>query len=398
MTASRVGILTLHPLHYGGILSLMRFLYSLLEKEDFTPTLFYLSMNHHDHVSLKKLLTGRQLKVGVKEETHFGMKGVAVGVYFQRFEAFHYLLNYFQWKKVLRDIPVFFAVGGTTMCALPLALLGKKFTLWVASPYMDDREARVKDFPLWMRILDSISMPLCLVFEKFIFKRAYRIFALSTYVAKYVEKRIGPSTGKMEVVPYPIDVEHFSSDGQREGNVILCVGRINDPRKNIPLLLRAFSFVIKEIPSATLSLVGDDPAASLRALSEKLGVTHRIKFLGWLKEEDLIRLYRTCSLLVLPSEQEGLGIVLLEAMACGTPVVATRCGGPEDVVKDGETGYLVSAGSTEELSRAILKVLGNKELREKMGHQARQHIVEKYSHNSVVPLFIRAMKDISDAY
>ena len=78
-----------------------------------------------------------------------------------------------------------------------------------------------------------------------------------------------------------------------------------------------------------LKLVGDKPSASLMALSKSLGIESDIEFLDVRPRDELVDLYRRATLFVMPSRQEGLGIVVLEAMACGLPVVSTRCGGPE---------------------------------------------------------------------
>ena len=110
-----------------------------------------------------------------------------------------------------------------------------------------------------------------------------------------------------------------------------------------------------------------------------LGISDYVKFRQNVLVEELARLYQGASLFVLSSDEEGLGIVILEAMASGLPVVSTRCGGPETAVVEGETGYLTPVGDARALADAMQHLLSHPELRQRLGRAGRQCVEERFS-------------------
>lgn len=143
-----------------------------------------------------------------------------------------------------------------------------------------------------------------------------------------------------------------------EGNPkILFVGRLA-PIKDVPTLLAAFSRFVDRVPDARLYLVGDGPEASkLKRLAGDLGVGDKARFVGSVSPPDLYDYYRGCDVLVLPSLSESFGLVLLEAMAAGLPVVASSGqGGVATEITDGVTGFLFPAGDSEELEAVLRRI------------------------------------------
>jgi len=148
-----------------------------------------------------------------------------------------------------------------------------------------------------------------------------------------------------------------------------------DPRKNVPLLLRSYQRVIQEQPETPLLVIaGRLPTPSsggrhtLRLLAEQMGLEERIRFIGWVREEDKPALYRACDLFVFPSQYEGFGLPVLEAMACGAAVIATRTSSLPELVA--EAGVLVPVGDLEALSEAIADLLGDEDRRRTLGQAA----------------------------
>ena len=126
-----------------------------------------------------------------------------------------------------------------------------------------------------------------------------------------------------------------------------------------------------------MKLTGD-PEAELNELAAGLNIADRLDWTGWLDPGLLSDFYRSLDVFVFSSAQEGLGISGIQAMACGVPVVSTRCGGPEDYVIDGKTGKL--AGNTpEELADAIAWIVADRDRRNETGAAARTLIVNSYS-------------------
>jgi glycosyltransferase involved in cell wall biosynthesis len=165
---------------------------------------------------------------------------------------------------------------------------------------------------------------------------------------------------------------------------------MSDPRKNLPVLLRSYRALIDALPDAPpLVLAGNrGPTASDLELARSLGIGERMTFHENVSEAELVELYRGSALYVLSSDEEGLGLVILEAMACGCPVVSTDCGGPSTSVVEGRTGFLVPTGDHAALAERMRALLADPDRRERMGRLARARTVEKFSLEATGRLFV----------
>jgi glycosyltransferase involved in cell wall biosynthesis len=127
----------------------------------------------------------------------------------------------------------------------------------------------------------------------------------------------------------------------------------------------------------TLRVAGE-VSGDLRAQAVRLGIADSVKFLGTLGNDNLPGFYRGLDILLIPSRQEGLNIAGLEAGACGIPVVTTRCGGPEDYVTDGETGFVTGFDPVEIASR-LSDISAGRALRERLSRNLRARVTEEYN-------------------
>jgi D-inositol-3-phosphate glycosyltransferase len=162
------------------------------------------------------------------------------------------------------------------------------------------------------------------------------------------------------------------------------VGRI-EPLKGIDTLIQAAALLRTHHPemmkNVCFSIVGGDPwaenldveMARLQALSHKLGVTDIVGFLGSKNQNMLPKYYAAAEIVVMPSHYESFGLVALEAMAMGTPVIASEVGGLAHLVRDGETGFHVPPRDPDTLANRICVLLSNPGLRNKFGEQARSY-------------------------
>jgi glycosyltransferase involved in cell wall biosynthesis len=150
--------------------------------------------------------------------------------------------------------------------------------------------------------------------------------------------------------------------------VITTVGRLVD-LKDHPTLIRAFALLRKRHP-AILQIVGVGPNETrLRALAHELGVAEDVHLLGW--RDDPYHVLQESDVFVLSSTTEGFGIVIVEALACGLPVVSTDCkGGPREILEDGESGLLVPVGDHESMARAMLRLVEDPDLYRRMSERA----------------------------
>jgi glycosyltransferase involved in cell wall biosynthesis len=187
------------------------------------------------------------------------------------------------------------------------------------------------------------------------------------------------------VAPMPVATDLFSPGGTRKRDTLLFVGRLTK-QKGLDLLLRALA---KLPASITLDVVGDgDEKKPLGALAGELGVTRRVRWHGSKPQGALVEFYRSATALVVPSADEGLGLVAVEAMLCDTPVVAFESGGLPDVVQHDRTGLLVSERSPEALAAAISQLLSRPDRGQALGAAGRMHALATFAPESVARRYI----------
>lgn len=153
-------------------------------------------------------------------------------------------------------------------------------------------------------------------------------------------------------------------------------------KKKVDILIKAFSKSFKESKNIKLEIGGDGPCLpSLKRLAEQEGVADQVTFLGMLQRHEVLDKVSKANAFVLSSEYETFGVVLVEALALGKPVIATRCGGPESIVIP-EVGYLVQKNSVSELSQAMNHLYENKE--QFVAENIRKYCADNYSEKSVI--------------
>jgi glycosyltransferase involved in cell wall biosynthesis len=205
-------------------------------------------------------------------------------------------------------------------------------------------------------------------------RRADRVIATSEYSATRIATLYGVDRSRIAIVPELIDLDAWDAalaNAAREDGParILTVAHLY-PRKGTDTLLRAFAKVSTD---AVLRIVGTGRESErLIRLARDLAISDRVNFLGHLPFSALVTEYRNGTLFALPTEQEGFGIVFLEAMASSLPIVATRVAAVPEVVAD---GLLVDPGDETALAQALEMLLGNRQLRERMGSEGRKHVV-----------------------
>ncbi|WP_135366255.1 glycosyltransferase family 4 protein [Halosimplex halophilum] len=199
------------------------------------------------------------------------------------------------------------------------------------------------------------------------------VIAISEHVENELSNYYNISD-KATMIPHGVDTERFQPKNKIHSAVdpklynILTVGRLG-PRKGIGLAIRGIAEL--DSPDVRLLIGGTGRHEDrLRELAQSLGIKEQVKFLGYVPDDELPLLYSSVDVFSLTSRYEGLGLVLLEAMACGTPVVATDVGGVSTVVNDGNNGYLISRDRSE-FAKRILE-LKNPEHLKKMSDEAKR--------------------------
>lgn len=204
---------------------------------------------------------------------------------------------------------------------------------------------------------------------------------------------MGIAPEKVSVIPMGVDLQQrFTLDPNgppRLMHELLFVGRLVE-KKGVDLLLRALPPILETHPETRLVIAGGGPLEpDLRCLAEGLGLLDRVEFRGMLKQEELPTLYRHATLFVAPfriarsGDQEGLGLVLVEASGCGCPVICGNVSAVQDVIEDDYTGVLVNPDETAELADAIVKLLSDPQRQERLARQARTRCLESFDWDSI---------------
>lgn len=187
-------------------------------------------------------------------------------------------------------------------------------------------------------------------------------------------------TARPIVAPMPAATELFRPGGARSMDRLLFVGRPNE-QKGLHVLIRALAHTHTPL---SLDIVGDgEGRAALERLAAELGVAERLHWHGALPQAELARYYRCATALVVPSIDEGLGLVAAEGQLSGAPVIASNSGGLPDIVQDGRTGLLVPPGDPEALAHTLDELLTRPDRGASLGHAGRLHALDLFSPDAV---------------
>ncbi len=237
------------------------------------------------------------------------------------------------------------------------------------------------------------SLPDCLV--RIALRNAEAILTISTFSRDELAG-MGLPADKIFIFPLGVDINIFQpapaspelvqAFGLAGKKVILTIARLVE-RKGVDKLIKALSLVREEVPEAVLLIVGRGPEEEkLRRLVRQYKLEDRVKFAGMVEHHLLPRYYNLCDVFCLPNRSgirrgdvEGFGLVFLEANACGKPVVGGNSGGARDAVEDEKTGFLVDPWREEKIAEALVKLLGDDALRERMGKEGRKRVEKIYN-------------------
>lgn len=235
--------------------------------------------------------------------------------------------------------------------------------------------------------------------EKHILREADRVIAATPAEKAQIQWLYQVDVGKIDIIPPGVDLSRFYPIPEDEAKevigippcdkVLLYVGRI-EPLKGIDTLIEAIAFMrsnsIAELPSFCLAVIGGEPDSlpasqsvemkRLKDLCHQYGLDDLVTFLGKKDQDMLPYYYSAAEAVVVPSHYESFGMVALEAMACGTPVVASQVGGLPYLVQDGSTGYTVPFGDVKALASRLSDLILNKPLRDRLGKQAAASALE----------------------
>jgi glycosyltransferase involved in cell wall biosynthesis len=260
--------------------------------------------------------------------------------------------------RAIDDATEAHAIGGVALQGV-LAPDDCSLLAWFGTTIGDERRSAIGHRDLVRKVLHTMTLPALESIERRVFARAERLMPQSPHTADLLVRE-GIPARRIEVQAVPIDTERFRpGDDERRG--ALFVGRALDPRKNFDATVRALG-ISAGLRDRGLDVVSPEPALPSRFAA----YAEHIRWRG--EVDDVAALFRSAEVFVLTSRQEGLGIVVFEALASGTPVVATRCGGPDRWLAESGGGYVVDEAG---VGPAVERVLGDATLRQELGAAGR---------------------------
>jgi glycosyltransferase involved in cell wall biosynthesis len=275
---------------------------------------------------------------------------------------------------------------------LAAANAGRPYACWIGTSLEDEWRARAVGLGHGGKLAQTVNAPLLRKIERRVLARAFRVYATSPSSRTAVAAAGDLDERDVAVLPIPVDLERLTPapdagwEERLARPVLIFVGRADDPRKNVGLLLSAFEQVRAEIPEIRLVLAGRPPTvplpAGVRAAGEIVSVA------------DVLR---AATVLVLPSLQEGFGIVVAEALACGVPVVTTPCGGPEELVRASAGGVVLSGFEAEELASVLVRLVRDRGELTQMRASGRRYVQKAHSAEAFRAVLGEALREVDDA-
>ena len=369
----------------GGVPAVARFIRDVAARDGRANLkVVSLSMDSRDPHGLRlgsprSWLGGTRRSQGTWNEqpyTHVGAVGAEVE--FQRYRPRKTL------REVLSDCDLIQVVCGSAAWANAVLGMGKPVSVQVATRARVERRRRdAKPQGLtgwWRKAMTEVTDRM----DDRAMRGVDAIQVENPWMLEYARQLNRHREVDIRYAPPGVDTRRFTPSTQPRlaGRLdILCVGRLDDPRKNVGLLFEAFARLPDALRATSRLLLagsaGPTPDFWLRA--QALGLRDSVEFVASPSQEELVGMYQRAAVFALPSDEEGLGIVILEAMACGVPVVATRCGGPEGVITDGTDGFLVPRDDAVALAARLQALLDSHTLNEALGRRARATIEARYA-------------------
>jgi glycosyltransferase involved in cell wall biosynthesis len=371
--------------HGGGVPMVAQFIYQVLtHSQRYKPFIISTATSASDQNSIR-LFSPMTWRQGVQITQHFWREKPVqhVGAYLTELEFQRYMPRK-QLTKLLNQFDLIQVVSGTPALALAATKAQKPVCLFAATLAQLERRSIIQKSSKIKGSYSKLMLPLISALEKRALRRVDHLFAETEYTKNAMIQYVNPT--KVSIDTIGVDIDRFTPGAEiiRSDDFILSVGRFADPRKNASLLFDSYARLRQRIPDVPkLVLAGRTiPSSTDWARAEQLGIAEHIVLKQDISLNELVALYQNAAFFVLSSNEEGLGIVLLESMACATPVISTRCGGPDSVVTD-EVGFLTSVGDADEMAERMSWMLSNPHERRQMGEAGRAMVERRFS-NQVV--------------
>jgi glycosyltransferase involved in cell wall biosynthesis len=381
----RLPVVAQDPLYGGGFRSIATAFWSAAVELGHDPRLVYLSRAR----GLSPRMGGPRFSV--REERSAPFVGDAVPSVLPELDALNQLAGGERIARRIRSAPVVWAVAGSAPYAWGALRSGRPYGLWLATDIDDEFASRRLELPRSRRLALAANEPLLRRIERAVLRGARVIATISERSRHGLARTGGIEPETIAIWPVPVDMAAFAplADAEWQAGLaaptIVFVGRGADPRKNVGLLADAFPLVRARVPAARLRFVGEPPPPHVLA---RAGVG--VEATG---EVDAVPgALRDAALLVLPSLQEGFGIVVAEAFAAGVPAVVTPSGGPDRLAKESGGAVVLHGWDVRELADTVVSLLEDHARLRAMRAAARAYVEGEHSFARFVPHVAEALE------
>jgi glycosyltransferase involved in cell wall biosynthesis len=381
-----ISTLDLQFFRHGGVVTKAMILADVAKENGFSP--FFITPSVDLHKTLKRTASSHSLEIIRKTEFR-SYPCFQFGARYPEFEQNSHRFKDSELRKILTPNIPCFAVSGNNHAARPFLDSNLPFSIWIGTTYWEDCRDRIQKAPWSIRkSLDLLTKSPCEELERQIFREANQICCVTSYTEKCVIQQEPTARQKTIITPIPIDCQIFTPSTNPDKKGIVLIGRLDDPRKNIDLLLKAFTEFAKKNTEHDLILIGSGNEKTEKELASH-PFANRIHWKRQISEEEKIKHLQNALVLVVSSFQEGFGIVGSEALACGIPVITTPCGGTASYILHEETGLKLNTFSPTELFEALLRLASEKTFRDNLSRNARHYSLEKLDITALRPMLLK---------
>jgi len=293
-------------------------------------------------------------------------------------------------SKVIKgsDVLVFWLCGTFILPMLVGKMLNRKIIFFVTGSWSECAKVDFQNslFGVGTFVIYHFERQI----ERIIYILSDKLVLLSPNLKEQIKNKAGQRQLKKCIVmpARPIDTTVFniSNKFNNRNNILGYVGRL-DKGKGVINLIKAFKLISNNIENIQLLIIGDGPLFyELNNLVVNECLQDKIIFIGWVSPEDVAKYLNKMKLMILPSYSEGLPVSILEAMACGTPVLATSVGGIPDIIKDGYTGFILKNNTPEEIAKSIRNILNSNNLN-KIANRSRLLVKKEYTFKALESIY-----------
>ena len=261
-------------------------------------------------------------------------------------------------------------------------------------PITKDHRLEIENASNWKEKLSSRRWHSFLPMQKKVAPKLNQIICVSGPSKQDVVEEFLVNPENVEVILNGIDIETFKPDNGIKvvENRIVTTASADIPLKGLRFLINALPKVLKDFPDTHLIVIGKSPNESkIRKLIDDLGLNERISFKSNLSEEEIVDIYHTSQIAVIPSLYEGFGFGAGEAMSCGTPLISTDSGGLKDVI--GDSAIKIASGSVEEIEKEIIALFKNPKKRQQLSLEGRKRMEDLFDWKISALNYVKVFKE-----